>query len=81
MVYGSEEEWVTPVYSRFATGEQGHDPELRNSGVGPVVDEFAEAFVGHTIYSIGDLYSGYDQLQLAVESRDITTMRTQIGLV
>ena len=34
-----------------------------------------------TIYSIGDLYSSYDQFQLAVNSRDITTMRTPIGLV
>ena len=48
---------------------------IRNSGVGPIVDKFAEAFVGRAIYSIGDLYSGYDQFQLAVESRDITTMR------
>ena len=54
---------------------------IRNSGVGPIVDEFAEAFAGRAIYSIGDLYSGYDQFQLAVESRDITTMRTPIGLV
>ena len=31
MVYGCEEEWVTPVHSRLATGEQGHDPELQSS--------------------------------------------------
>jgi hypothetical protein len=54
---------------------------IRNSGVGPIVDEFVEAFAGRAIYSIGDLYSGYDQFQLAVESQDITTMRTPIGLV
>ena len=54
---------------------------IRNTGVGPSIDEFAEAFAGRSIYSIGDLYSGYDQFQLAVESRDITTMRTPLGLV
>jgi hypothetical protein len=54
---------------------------IRNAGIGPSVDEFAEAFVGQSIYSIGDLYSGYDQSQLAVNSRDITTMRTPIGLL
>ena len=54
---------------------------IRNAGIGPSVDEFAEAFAGRAIYSIGDLYSGYDQFQLAVDSRDITTMRTPIGLV
>ena len=54
---------------------------IRNAGVGLSVDEFAEAFAGRSIYSIGDLYSGYDQFQLAMESRDITTMRTPFGLV
>ena len=51
---------------------------IQNSGVGPIVDEFVEAFA---IYSIGDLYSGYDQFQVAVESRDLTTMQTPLGLV
>jgi hypothetical protein len=48
--------------------------------IGPTIDEFAEAFTGRSIYSVGDLYSG-DQFQLAVESRDFTTMRTTLGLV
>jgi len=54
---------------------------IRNVGVGPLVDEFAEDFAGRAIYSIGDLYSGYDQFQLAQNSRDITTMRTPLGLL
>jgi len=54
---------------------------IRNKGSGPIVDEVAEAFAGHAIYSIGDLYSGYDQFQLALESRDLTTMKTPLGLV
>ena len=54
---------------------------IRNARVGPSVDEFAEAFAGRSIYSIGDLYSAYNQFQLAIESRDITTMRTPISLV
>jgi len=54
---------------------------IRNVGVGPVVDEYAEDFAGRAIYSIGDLYSGYDQFQLAQNSRDITTMRTPLGLL
>ena len=54
---------------------------IRNVGTGPIVDEFAEAFAGRTIYSMGDLYSGYDQFQLANESRDLTTMKTPLGLV
>ena len=54
---------------------------IRNVGTGPAVDEFAEEFAGRAIYSIGDLFSGYDQFQLAEGSRDITTMRTPLGLM
>ena len=32
-----------------------------SSGVGPSIDEFAEAFARRSTYSIGDLYSGYNQ--------------------
>ena len=44
-----------------------------NARIRPTIDKFAEAFVGRSIYSVGDLYPGYDQFQLALESRDITT--------
>ena len=54
---------------------------IQNAGIGLTIDKIVEAFVGRSIYSIGDLYSGYDQFQLAIESRDITTMRTPLGLV
>ena len=45
------------------------------------MDEFVEMFAGRAIYSMGDLYSGYDQFQLAIKSRDITSIKTPIGLV
>jgi hypothetical protein len=54
---------------------------IRNAGIRPTIDEFAEAFARRSIYSVSDLYSGYDQFQLAVESRDITMMQTPLGLV
>ena len=47
---------------------------IHNTGVGPSIDKFTEAFAGRSIYSIKDLYSGCDQFQLVVEGRDITTM-------
>jgi hypothetical protein len=34
---------------------------IRNVGIGPIVDEFAKEFASRAIYSIGDLYLGYDQ--------------------
>lgn len=54
---------------------------IRNVGVGPVVDEYAEDFAGRSIYSMGDLFSGYDQFQLSEGSRDLTTLRTPLGLL
>ena len=64
-----------------ANYSERRDKAIRNSGIGPTIDENAEAFAGRSIYSVGDLCSRYDQLQLTVESRDITTMRTTLGLV
>ena len=54
---------------------------IRNKGFGPILDEVAETFTGHAIYSIEDLYSDYDQFQLAFESRNLTTIKTPLGLV
>jgi hypothetical protein len=54
---------------------------IRNKGSGPIIDEVAEAFAGQAIYSIGDLYSGYDQFQFAIKSRDLTTMKTPLGFM
>ncbi|KAL3700870.1 hypothetical protein R1sor_018892 [Riccia sorocarpa] len=54
---------------------------IRNVGTGPIIDDVVDEFAGRAIYFVGDLYSGYDQFQLAVESRDLTTIRTPLGLM
>jgi hypothetical protein len=54
---------------------------VRNMRTCSLVDEFAEEFASRAIYSFNDLYSGYDQFQLAHDSRDITAMRTPLRLV
>ena len=54
---------------------------VRNMAVGPDVDELAESFSGRAIYSTGDLLSGYDQFQLSSSSRDMTSIRTPLGLM
>ncbi|KAL3682680.1 hypothetical protein R1sor_000702 [Riccia sorocarpa] len=46
-----------------------------------LLKEKMEAFAGRAVYSMGDLYSGYDQFQLAEGSRDVTTMKTPLGLL
>ena len=40
-----------------------------------------EMFAGKAIYSMGDLYSGYDRFELTIRSRDITSIMTPIGSV
>ena len=47
----------------------------------PTIDEFVEAFSRRLIYLVDNLYSRYNQFQLTVERRDITTMQTPLGLV
>ena len=45
---------------------------IRDANLPPSVDEFSEEFAGCHIASLVDLYSGYDQIPLAKESRDLT---------
>ena len=54
---------------------------IKDSGITPVVEEFSEAFAGYSLYSLCDLYSGYDQFPLHPDSRDLTGMNTPLGLV
>lgn len=46
----------------------------------PHVDDFAKSHVGHAIYGLADLFSGYDGRTLAVASRPLTTFNSLIGL-
>ena len=54
---------------------------VRKKGLGPIVDEIVEVFAGHAMYSIYDLYFGYDRFQLTSKSKDLTTMKTPLGLM
>ena len=54
---------------------------IRDSGVPPNVEEFQTSFAGRVSYSLADMLSGYDQRRLAEESRDLTTIRTPLGLL
>ena len=53
---------------------------IRDLNIPPDVDGFAERFAGRSIYSLCDLFSGYDQFPLAPESRDLTAIQTPLGL-
>ncbi|GBG78408.1 hypothetical protein CBR_g26436 [Chara braunii] len=52
---------------------------IRDAGSLPQADLLAESHVGRSIYSLIDLYSGYDQLPLDVRDRPYTAMHTPVG--
>ncbi|KAL3680995.1 hypothetical protein R1sor_023951 [Riccia sorocarpa] len=47
----------------------------------PKLIELLKEKMGRAVYSMGDLYSGYDQFQLAEGSRDVTTTKTPLGIL
>ncbi|GBG66815.1 hypothetical protein CBR_g70693 [Chara braunii] len=52
---------------------------IRDAGSLPQADLLAESHADRSIYSLIDLYSGYDQLPLDVRDRPYTTMHTPVG--
>ncbi|KAJ9246723.1 hypothetical protein DTO195F2_9270 [Paecilomyces variotii] len=55
---------------------------IRDANLPPSADEFSEEFSGMLVSTLIDLFSGYDQLELAEESRDLTAFHVPgIGLV
>jgi hypothetical protein len=54
---------------------------IRDANLPPSVDEFSEEFAGCQMASMIDLFSGYDQIELDVRSRDLTGFQTPIGLL
>lgn len=52
---------------------------VRDSSLPPRADDFAESFVGHAIYGVADLFSGFDAVTLAECSRDLTTFHCLDG--
>ncbi|OMJ17406.1 Retrovirus-related Pol polyprotein from transposon, partial [Smittium culicis] len=54
---------------------------IKNTSVSPITEEFSEDFVGRSIYTTFDLISGYDQIQISEESRDMFALQTPLGLL
>jgi hypothetical protein len=54
---------------------------IRDANPPPNPDEFSEEFAGCVIMSLLDFFSGYDQVELHEDSRDITAFYTPLGLV
>jgi len=54
---------------------------IRDAGIPPNADEFADDIAMCKMLSLLDFFSGYDQVPLAKESRDLTTIMTPLGLL
>jgi hypothetical protein len=52
---------------------------IRDAGLPPATEEFIESFAGRTCYGLGDIMGGYDERELAKESRPLTTFDTPLG--
>ena len=52
---------------------------IQHSGVPPVPEHLAEQFAGRACGATLDLFVGYDERELAEESRDLTTFQTPFG--
>ena len=61
-----------------------HDPQplnavtIRDSLVPPFVEHLAESFGGYAVYGMMDLFTGYDQRPLHVDSRDMTMFNSPL---
>ena len=52
---------------------------IKNAELPPAVEQFSELYAGKSIYTLMDIYVGYDHCLLAERSRDLTTFQTPIG--
>ncbi|KNF01489.1 hypothetical protein PSTG_05269 [Puccinia striiformis f. sp. tritici PST-78] len=50
-----------------------------DSGLPPNPEELIESFTGRACYGLGDIMGGYDERELAPESRPLTTFETRLG--
>ncbi|OLY81149.1 hypothetical protein AYI68_g4750 [Smittium mucronatum] len=52
--------------------QQANKVTIKDDGLPPIAHEFSEEFMGRSIYSVFDLYSGYDQIPIDESSRENT---------
>jgi len=54
---------------------------IKDASLPPSADEFREEFAGFPLLSLLDLFSGYDQCELDLSSRDMTALQKPLGLL
>jgi hypothetical protein len=54
---------------------------VKDSSLPPNINDFADSFVGHSVYIVADLFAGYDGRRLAEDSQELTTTDSPLGPV
>ncbi len=54
---------------------------IRDAGLPPILDDFVEPFSGHQCYTVFDLFWGFDARKVALESWDLTSFESPLGLL
>lgn len=54
---------------------------IKDSGVSPIIEQYAESFGGHACYTVFNLLVGFNQRRLAPESHDLTTFQSPLGAI
>ena len=52
---------------------------IKDSGSPPNPEELVDSFTGRACYGLGDIMGGYDETELAHQSRPLTTFETPLG--
>ncbi|MBW0578662.1 hypothetical protein O181_118377 [Austropuccinia psidii MF-1] len=52
---------------------------IKDAGLPPHIEEFVDAFAGRACYGLGDIMGGYDERELDVTTRLLTTFETPLG--
>ncbi|MBW0490861.1 hypothetical protein O181_030576 [Austropuccinia psidii MF-1] len=52
---------------------------IKGAGLPPQIKEFVDEFAGRTCYVLGDIMGGYDERELDVTTRPLTTFETPLG--
>ena len=68
-------------YRLISSVTKQNSETIRHAGLPPNVEGFSEQFAGQSISSLMDFLAGYEQVPLAVQSRDITAIETEQGLM
>ncbi|MBW0583999.1 hypothetical protein O181_123714 [Austropuccinia psidii MF-1] len=54
---------------------------IKDAGLPPNVDEFVGSFSQRACYGLGDIMGGYDERELYIDTRPLTTFETPLGRV